>query len=178
MLISTGIFSSTEWRQATTSQWRGSISRPAKSTTPTIWPLVRAKALSWECRMTRWRAFKWLRGKRRFSFLVRHYRAHPTRNEKRETMLSRSCRFSQLLRKETANSSFSRHLPIDREVSSKNQQLGEVADLAIQRDANIARRTVPGIWASLGTVQFVLLAGTYFTVPKLAQMPGTVRRAM
>ena len=77
-------------------------------------------------------------------------------------MLSRSCRFSQLLRKETANLSFCCHLPIDREVSSKNQQLGEVADLAIQRDADIARRTVPGIWASLGTVQFVLLAGTYF----------------
>src|ERR1700690_2531685 len=71
-----------------------------------------------------------------------------TRNEKRETR--------------PANSSFSRHLPIDREVSSKNQQLGEVADLATQRDADISRRTAPGIWASLGTVQFVLLAGTYF----------------
>jgi signal transduction histidine kinase len=47
-------------------------------------------------------------------------------------------------------------------VSSKKQQLGEVADLAVQRDADIARRALPGIWASLGTVQFVLLAGTYF----------------
>jgi signal transduction histidine kinase len=61
-----------------------------------------------------------------------------------------------------ANSSFSRHLPIDRKVSSKNQQLAEVADLVVQRDADITRRALPGIWASLGVVQFVLLAGTYF----------------
>jgi signal transduction histidine kinase len=60
------------------------------------------------------------------------------------------------------NSSFPCHLPIDREVPSKSQQLGAVADLAAQRDADIARRTIPGIWASLGTVQFVLLAGTFF----------------
>jgi signal transduction histidine kinase len=53
-------------------------------------------------------------------------------------------------------------LPIERAVSSNKQQLGEVADLAVQRDADIARRALPGIWASLGTVQFVLLAGTYF----------------
>ncbi len=45
---------------------------------------------------------------------------------------------------------------------SKEQQLGEVADLAIQRDSDIARRAFPGIWASLGMVQFVLLAGTSF----------------
>ena len=55
-----------------------------------------------------------------------------------------------LIRK-SANSSFCRHLPIDREVPSNHQQLGEVADLAIQRDADIARRALPGIWASLGT---------------------------
>lgn len=65
-------------------------------------------------------------------------------------------------RKATVNSSFCRHLPIEREVSSKKQQLGEVADLVVQRDADIARRALPGIWASLATVQFVLLAGTYF----------------
>ena len=53
-------------------------------------------------------------------------------------------------------------MPIEREVSSNKQQLAEVADLAGQRDADIARRALPGIWASLGTVQFVLLAGTYF----------------
>jgi signal transduction histidine kinase len=66
-----------------------------------------------------------------------------------------------------SNSSFCRHLPIDREVPSKNQQLGEVADLAVQRDADIARRALPGIWASLGMVQFVLLAGTYFVLHPL-----------
>ena len=42
------------------------------------------------------------------------------------------------------------------------EQLVEVADPAIQRDADITRRALPGIWASLGMVQFVLLAGTYF----------------
>ena len=45
---------------------------------------------------------------------------------------------------------------------SKKQQLAEVADLAIQRDSDLARRAFPGIWASLGMVQFVLLAGTSF----------------
>ena len=69
------------------------------------------------------------------------------------------------------NSSFCRHLPIDREVPSNNQQLGEVTDLAVQRDADIARRALPGIWASLGLVQFVLLAGTYFVQhPLLTQL--------
>jgi signal transduction histidine kinase len=47
-------------------------------------------------------------------------------------------------------------------VSSTSGQLDEVADLAVQRDADIARRALPGIWASLGMVQLVLLAGTYF----------------
>jgi signal transduction histidine kinase len=31
-----------------------------------------------------------------------------------------------------------------------------------QQDADIARRALPGIWASLATVQFVLLGGTFF----------------
>ena len=35
-------------------------------------------------------------------------------------------------------------------------------DPAIQRDADIARRALPGIWASLGVLQFVLLSGTFF----------------
>ncbi len=52
-------------------------------------------------------------------------------------------------------------------MSSKNQQLVEVADLNCQRDADIARRALPGIWASLGMVQFVLLAGTYFVAHPL-----------
>ena len=45
---------------------------------------------------------------------------------------------------------------------SKNEQLGAVADLDVQRDAEIVRRALPGIWASLGIVQFVLLTGTRF----------------
>jgi signal transduction histidine kinase len=36
------------------------------------------------------------------------------------------------------------------------------AELSIQQDADVARRALPGIWASLGTVQFALLAGGYF----------------
>jgi len=35
-------------------------------------------------------------------------------------------------------------------------------DLREQQDADIARRAFPGIWASLATVQFVLLGGTFF----------------
>jgi len=38
------------------------------------------------------------------------------------------------------------------------------ADLSIQRDADIARRSLAGIWAGLGLVQFALLAGTYSKV--------------
>ncbi len=35
------------------------------------------------------------------------------------------------------------------------------ADLSLQQDADIARRSLAGIWAGLGLVQFALLAGTY-----------------
>ena len=35
-------------------------------------------------------------------------------------------------------------------------------DLLEQQDAEITRRALPGIWASLATVQFVLLGGTFF----------------
>lgn len=48
-------------------------------------------------------------------------------------------------------------------MSSKKQQLAEVADLAVQRDADIAQRSLPGVLASLGLVQFVLLTGSYFS---------------
>jgi len=34
-------------------------------------------------------------------------------------------------------------------------------DLSLQQDADIARRSLPGIWAGLGLVQFALLAGSY-----------------
>jgi len=59
-------------------------------------------------------------------------------------------------------------LPIDREVASKKLEVGEVEDLSIQRDSDLARRALPGVWASLGVVQLVLLAGTYFDVHPLA----------
>jgi signal transduction histidine kinase len=42
------------------------------------------------------------------------------------------------------------------------------ADLSLQQDADIARRSLPGIWAGLGLVQFALLAGTYSNVHRLA----------
>ena len=35
-------------------------------------------------------------------------------------------------------------------------------DLLEQQDADITRRALPGIWASLATVQFVILGGTFF----------------
>jgi signal transduction histidine kinase len=35
-------------------------------------------------------------------------------------------------------------------------------DLREQQDADIARRALPGVWASLATVQFVILGGTFF----------------
>jgi len=47
-------------------------------------------------------------------------------------------------------------------VPFQNEQLDEVVNLSNQRDADLARRALPGIWASLGVVQLVLLAGTYF----------------
>jgi signal transduction histidine kinase len=42
------------------------------------------------------------------------------------------------------------------------------ADLGLQQDADIARRSLAGIWAGLGLVQFALLAGTYSRVHVLA----------
>ncbi len=42
------------------------------------------------------------------------------------------------------------------------------ADLSFQQDADIARRSLAGIWAGLGLVQFALLAGTYSKVHVLA----------
>jgi signal transduction histidine kinase len=48
------------------------------------------------------------------------------------------------------------------------EQTGSFADASAQRDAEIARRALPGIWASLGMVQFVLLGGSYFRDHSLA----------
>jgi signal transduction histidine kinase len=42
------------------------------------------------------------------------------------------------------------------------------ADLSLQQDADIARRSMAGIWAGLGLVQFALLAGTYSKAHVLA----------
>ncbi|HEX5226154.1 MAG TPA: histidine kinase dimerization/phospho-acceptor domain-containing protein, partial [Bryobacteraceae bacterium] len=42
------------------------------------------------------------------------------------------------------------------------------ADLSSQQDADIARRSLAGIWAGLGLVQFALLAGTHSHVPTWA----------
>jgi len=41
-------------------------------------------------------------------------------------------------------------------------ELAEVVDPVVQRDADIARRALPGVWANLGLVQFALLSGTCF----------------
>jgi signal transduction histidine kinase len=44
----------------------------------------------------------------------------------------------------------------------------QCADLSLEQDADIARRSLAGIWAGLGLVQFALLAGTHTRVPELA----------
>jgi signal transduction histidine kinase len=46
-------------------------------------------------------------------------------------------------------------------VSDRNDELAQCDALSLQQDADIARRSVAGIWAGLGLVQFVLLAGRY-----------------
>jgi len=53
-------------------------------------------------------------------------------------------------------------------VADTRDQLDLLADTSVQRDAEIARRALPGVWASLAMVQFVLLAGTYFRDQPLA----------
>jgi signal transduction histidine kinase len=46
-------------------------------------------------------------------------------------------------------------------VSDKSEQLAQRAALSLQQDADIARRSLAGIWAGLGLAQFALLAGNY-----------------
>jgi signal transduction histidine kinase len=53
-------------------------------------------------------------------------------------------------------------------VSDIAAELVQSADLNLQQDADIARRSLAGIWAGLGLVQFALLAGTYSKVHLLA----------
>ncbi len=64
--------------------------------------------------------------------------------------------------------SFSFHRPIDCGVPDRDEQLAQRAALSFQQDADIARRSLAGIWAGLGLVQFALLAGTYSKGPLLA----------
>ena len=63
--------------------------------------------------------------------------------------------------------SFCFHLSIDCCVPDKTGELAQRADLSLQQDADIARRSLAGIWAGLGLVQFALLAGTYSRVHML-----------
>jgi signal transduction histidine kinase len=46
-------------------------------------------------------------------------------------------------------------------VQDRNEQLAQRATLSLQQDADIARRSLAGIWAGLGLVEFALLAGRY-----------------
>jgi signal transduction histidine kinase len=46
-------------------------------------------------------------------------------------------------------------------VSDRNEQLAQRAALSLQQDADIARRSLAGIWAGLGLAQFALLTGSY-----------------
>jgi len=46
-------------------------------------------------------------------------------------------------------------------VSDRNDELAQCDALSLQQDADIARRSLAGIWAGLGLVQFALLAGRY-----------------
>ncbi len=49
-----------------------------------------------------------------------------------------------------------------------NGESAQRAGLSLQQDADVARRSLAGIWAGLGLVQFALLAGTYSRVHVLA----------
>ena len=60
--------------------------------------------------------------------------------------------------------SFCLHLSIDWSVPDKTGELAQGSHLSLQQDADIARRSLAGIWAGLGLVQFALLAGTYSRV--------------
>lgn len=53
------------------------------------------------------------------------------------------------------------YLPIDCCVSDTTREASHRPDLTCQQDADIAHRSLAGIWAGLGLVQFALLAGTY-----------------
>ena len=46
--------------------------------------------------------------------------------------------------------------------------MAQRADRSLHQDADVARRSLAGIWAGLGLVEFALLAGTYSSVHGLA----------
>jgi signal transduction histidine kinase len=46
-------------------------------------------------------------------------------------------------------------------VPDRHDASAQRVDLSLQQDADIARRSLPAIWAGLGLVQFALLAGSY-----------------
>ncbi len=46
-------------------------------------------------------------------------------------------------------------------MSDRNEESAQCDALSLQQDADIARRSLAGIWAGLGLVQFALLAGSY-----------------
>jgi len=46
-------------------------------------------------------------------------------------------------------------------VADRDEELAQGNALSLQQDADIARHSLPGIWAGLGLVQFALLAGIY-----------------
>ncbi len=50
----------------------------------------------------------------------------------------------------------------------ESRKTEHAAPFALQQDADIARRSLAGIWAGLGLVQFALLAGAYSSVHVLA----------
>jgi signal transduction histidine kinase len=53
-------------------------------------------------------------------------------------------------------------------VPDRIEELAQADALRLQQDADVARRSVAGIWAGLGLVQFALLTGSYTKGPFLA----------
>ena len=53
-------------------------------------------------------------------------------------------------------------------MSDSNEELAQCDALSLQQDADIARRSLAGIWAGLGLAQFALLAGSYSSGHALA----------
>jgi signal transduction histidine kinase len=52
-------------------------------------------------------------------------------------------------------------LSIELRVSDRNEELAQCDALSLEQDADVARRSLAGLWAGLGLMQFALLAGSY-----------------